>query len=78
MPCEMPEPPKEGFFKGLFGGGVRPLDREELCTSLKIKFIFVFTVILFLLLLLQLVSQRAKPVGALLATSQDQPLTWRI
>lgn len=31
MPCEMPEPPKEGFFKGLFGGGVRPLDREELC-----------------------------------------------
>ncbi|XP_046440775.1 syntaxin-binding protein 5-like isoform X3 [Daphnia pulex] len=30
MPCEMPEPPKEGFFKGLFGGGVRPLDREEL------------------------------------------------
>ena len=30
-PAEMPEPPKEGFFKGLFGGGVRPLDREELC-----------------------------------------------
>ncbi|XP_065169293.1 syntaxin-binding protein 5 isoform X4 [Atheta coriaria] len=27
---DMPEPPKESFFKGLFGGGVRPLDREEL------------------------------------------------
>jgi hypothetical protein len=27
----MPEPPKEGFFKGLFGGGTRSLDREELC-----------------------------------------------
>lgn len=31
LPLEMPEPPKEGFFKGLFGGGVRSLDREELC-----------------------------------------------
>lgn len=31
LPCEMPEPPKQGFFTGLFGGGVRPLDREELC-----------------------------------------------
>lgn len=41
MPCEMPEPPKEGFFKGLFGGGVRPLDREELCKS-QMKFILVF------------------------------------
>lgn len=30
LPTEMPEPPKEGFFKGLFGGGVRSLDREEL------------------------------------------------
>jgi syntaxin-binding protein 5 len=28
---EMPEPPKESFFRGLFGGGSRPLDREELC-----------------------------------------------
>lgn len=28
--CEMPEPPKAGFFQGLFGGGVRSLDREEL------------------------------------------------
>ncbi|XP_026472199.1 syntaxin-binding protein 5 isoform X3 [Ctenocephalides felis] len=27
---DMPEPPKESFFKGLFGGGPRPLDREEL------------------------------------------------
>ncbi|XP_055371127.1 syntaxin-binding protein 5 isoform X1 [Condylostylus longicornis] len=27
---EMPEPPKESFFKGLFGGGIRSLDREEL------------------------------------------------
>lgn len=31
LPLDMPEPPKEGFFKGLFGGGVRSLDREELC-----------------------------------------------
>lgn len=30
---DMPEPPKEGFFRGLFGGGARPLDREELCES---------------------------------------------
>ncbi|CAG9815268.1 unnamed protein product [Phaedon cochleariae] len=30
LPADMPEPPKEGFFKGLFGGGVRSLDREEL------------------------------------------------
>ncbi|XP_053682350.1 syntaxin-binding protein 5 isoform X3 [Sabethes cyaneus] len=27
---EMPEAPKESFFKGLFGGGTRNLDREEL------------------------------------------------
>ncbi|XP_014221074.1 syntaxin-binding protein 5 isoform X6 [Trichogramma pretiosum] len=27
---DMPEPPKEGFFKGLFGGGARTVDREEL------------------------------------------------
>lgn len=33
LACDTPEPPKEGFFKGLFGGGVRPLDREELCES---------------------------------------------
>jgi len=31
LPHDMPEPPKEGFFKGLFGGGVRSVDREELC-----------------------------------------------
>lgn len=28
---DMPEPPKASFFQGLFGGGVRQLDREELC-----------------------------------------------
>ena len=28
---EMPEPPKESFFKGLFGGGTKSIDREELC-----------------------------------------------
>ncbi|KAF2366160.1 Lethal giant larvae (Lgl)-like C-terminal domain [Trinorchestia longiramus] len=28
--CEMPEPPKQSFFKGLFGVGVSQLDREEL------------------------------------------------
>jgi len=27
---EMPEAPRQGFLKGLFGGGPRPLDREEL------------------------------------------------
>ena len=38
---EMPEPPKESFFKGLFGGGVRNLDREELCRLAKgLMFIF--------------------------------------
>ncbi|CAD1473020.1 unnamed protein product, partial [Heterotrigona itama] len=26
---DMPEPPKESFFKGLFGGGSRSLDRED-------------------------------------------------
>lgn len=31
IPHDMPEPPKESFFKGLFGGGARSLDREELC-----------------------------------------------
>lgn len=31
VPHEMPEAPKESFFKGLFGGGMRNLDREELC-----------------------------------------------
>ena len=31
LPLDMPEPPKEGFFKGLFGSGLRSLDREELC-----------------------------------------------
>ena len=27
---EMQEPPKQGFFKGFFGGGAKPFDREEL------------------------------------------------
>lgn len=31
FPRDMPEQPKESFFKGLFGGGMRNLDREELC-----------------------------------------------
>ncbi|VVC45961.1 Hypothetical protein CINCED_3A001587 [Cinara cedri] len=30
QPHEMPEPPKQGFFIGLFGGGSRSIDREEL------------------------------------------------
>lgn len=36
LPLDMPEPPKEGFgfLKGLFGGGIRSLDREELCMSI--------------------------------------------
>lgn len=38
LQCEMPEPPKESFFKGLFGGGTRSIDREELC-ELKIIYI---------------------------------------
>lgn len=33
LPHDMPEQPKESFFKGLFGGGSRALDREELCKS---------------------------------------------
>jgi syntaxin-binding protein 5 len=42
---EMPEPPKESFFKGLFGGGMRNLDREELCeyfSSMEFSKFFVF------------------------------------
>lgn len=31
QPHEMPEPPKQSFFIGLFGGGSRSIDREELC-----------------------------------------------
>ena len=31
LPHDMPEPPKLSFFSGLFGGGSRSLDREELC-----------------------------------------------
>ncbi|XP_054270672.1 syntaxin-binding protein 5-like isoform X2 [Macrosteles quadrilineatus] len=30
LPHDMPEPPKQSFFQGLFGGGSRNLDREEL------------------------------------------------
>lgn len=37
LPLDMPEPPKESFFKGLFGGGVRSLDREELCKDTSAK-----------------------------------------
>lgn len=33
---DMPEAPKEGFFKSLLGGGQRNLDREELCNFIKI------------------------------------------
>lgn len=31
LTTEMPEAPKESFFKSVFGGGVRSLDRDELC-----------------------------------------------
>lgn len=44
-PTDMPEPPKESFFKGLFGGGARNLDREELC-----KFIIAYKYIAYFLL----------------------------
>jgi syntaxin-binding protein 5 len=37
LPQEMPEPPKESFFKGLFGGGTKSIDREELCKGEKTK-----------------------------------------
>lgn len=37
-PVDMPEPPKESFFKGLFGGGSRLLDREELCEYISRQF----------------------------------------
>lgn len=43
LPHDMPEQPKESFFKGLFGGGSRALDREELCKSSNI---FLFNLIL--------------------------------
>ena len=41
--CEMPEPPKAGFFQGLFGGGVRSLDREELCKMKMLTLILKFS-----------------------------------
>ena len=31
LPCEMPEAPKQGFFKNLFGPSSVGLDREQLC-----------------------------------------------
>jgi hypothetical protein len=31
LPRDMPEAPKQGFFKNLFGIGSSTLDREELC-----------------------------------------------
>lgn len=37
---DMPEPPKESFFKGLFGGGSRSLDREELCKWINLNFLY--------------------------------------
>lgn len=43
---DMPEPPKESFFKGLFGGGSRSLDREELCKfSFVICYLFIYLLI---------------------------------
>ncbi|XP_045104923.1 LOW QUALITY PROTEIN: syntaxin-binding protein 5-like, partial [Portunus trituberculatus] len=30
LPTDMPEAPKQSFFRGLFGGGISQLDREEL------------------------------------------------
>lgn len=44
-PIDMPEPPKESFsfVKGLFGGGARNLDREELCEYF-IHFYFEFVI----------------------------------
>lgn len=46
LPRDMPEPPKESFFRGLFGGGSRPLDREELCKYNNYITIFNFKIIL--------------------------------
>ena len=40
LPHDMPEPPKESFFKGLFGGGARSLDREELCKYITLNSFF--------------------------------------
>lgn len=42
---DMPEPPKESFFKGLFGGGSRSLDREELCMCINLHLLIFFRVI---------------------------------
>ena len=41
-PQEMPEQPKESFFKGLFGGGAKNLDREELCKRLQLIDLFFY------------------------------------
>lgn len=41
LQTEMPEPPKESFFRGLFGGlsggGPKSVDREELCKYFRIE-----------------------------------------
>lgn len=42
LALDMPEPPKESFFKGLFGGGIRSLDREELCKYYISQMIFLW------------------------------------
>lgn len=56
---EMPEQPKEGFFKGLFGGGAKPLDREELCTYIMGR-IDIKNITLYIKLILQLVNRVGK------------------
>lgn len=38
---EMPERPKESFLSGLFGGGYRNVDREELCELIIHYFIII-------------------------------------
>jgi hypothetical protein len=66
LPCEMPEPPKEGLgaslLRGLFGGGTRVFDREELCKflfNLKFSYSFVtFMQILIYKYFFQLENQR--------------------
>lgn len=31
LPRDMPEPPKQSLIKSLLGGGMKSVDREELC-----------------------------------------------
>lgn len=62
LPHDMPEQPKESFFKGLFGGGSRALDREELCKSSHYFFLFLNLFLILIKKMFQLVNKVEKQI----------------